>query len=209
MNPLRAVDLFVRPRKFFSREEIYDVRGVHIVLAWLVGMSATADQIDKKLLGAQVSGKVNKVAELAADSWVQYWGVLAAFGIVGGFFAWYAGGWWFRKRLEFSGASNVDPNRARKAYVYQSLVYDAPALCVAGVQTLLFPSYLLAWQSDETWSALVAVSFYAISCWTGYVAATTSFPISGWRAALWFLVLPVGFFLLAFGLVSHLLGMAS
>lgn len=171
-------------------------------------MNATADQIDKKLIASVATGKANRAVQFALESWAHYWGMLIGFGLLGAFFCWFVGGWWYGKRLQFSGATNVDPMRARKANVYQSLVYDIPALCLAAYYTALFPNYLAAWQSDELWSLLIIVPAVLLSCWVSFVAATTSFIVSSWKALLWFLVLPISFYMVALGGFSYLLSRA-
>lgn len=208
MNFAKAFDLFIRPRKFFSSQEIYGTRFAHLLGAWIVGMNATADQIDKKLIASQATGKANSAVQFALESWGHYWGMLAGLGLIGAFFCWFVGGWWYGKRLQFSGASNVDPMKARKANVYQSLVYDIPALCLTAYYTAYFPNYLATWQSDELWSLLIIVPAVFFSCWVSFVAATTSFAVSNWKAMLWFLVLPIGFCMVALGGFTYLLSMA-
>jgi len=62
------------------------------------------------------------------------------------------------------------------------------------VQTVAFANYRDAWASDEAWSGLLVI-FIVWSCIASYKAVRAAFAVSKWKARLWFLIVPLGFYL--------------
>jgi hypothetical protein len=98
-------------------------------------------------------------------------------------------------RLRWSGAGDVDKLRARLLLVYSSFVFAGPAVVFLAVQTLQHPSYRAASEAGSPLPLLV-LGMVLWSQVTVYRGALALFPVSRARAALWFLVLPIAFFVL-------------
>jgi hypothetical protein len=87
---------------------------------------------------------------------------------------------------------------ARRVYTFQGIVLAGPSVLQVIIQTIIYSNYQEAWDASELWSSLLFV-FVFWSCWTSYVAATTAFQLTKFRARIWFLVLPVLLYVFIFG----------
>jgi hypothetical protein len=193
--------LLLTPRVYFSNPAVFQDQRAALAGALLAGMASAMDRIDQKLASADlrqqdVAG--NSWLAWATESWPHYWMVVAISGLVSAMLVWFVGGWWYKKRLQWSGARDVTMHDARRAHVLKELVYSAPALLLTLVQTLIYNNYSEAWNSDHI-VAMVALVFVFWSCWTSYCAATSAFPVKRNNAMVWFLVLPVLFYGLVLG----------
>ena len=74
-------------------------------------------------------------------------------------------------------------------------------MAVLAIQTMLFQDYSAAWAAEEVWSSLVVLSALW-SCWVSYTGATTAFPASRGRAAVWFLGLPLAIYTVVLGVIG-------
>lgn len=199
MNTKPLIELFFQPDRFFSRPNIYDMGKLHGLGAWVVGMSATMDRIDHTMMRSVLNEAPSSSIQFIAQSWLHYWGVVMGMGIISAFILWWFGGWWYGKRLTWSGALPFDPDRASKTYVYQSLVKDIPMLCIGLYCTLRFSNFTESWISNSPWGIALLLCATLLSCWVSFSAATTAFDVSKKKAAFWFLALPVTVYVLAWG----------
>jgi len=69
------------------------------------------------------------------------------------------------------------------------------------IQTLVYSNYGEAWAADEMWSSIVLV-FIFWSCVTSYKGAKAAFAVTGWKARLWFLIIPVAVYVVALGVLG-------
>jgi hypothetical protein len=173
-------DLLFAPRRFFSRgRQLTDGPEITIV-AWVTGAALALDGADG--------------ARHVLDSWLGTWIYAIAAGAFVGALRWYIAGWFYAKRLEWSGAIDPDKVLARSVNAWQDFVMNAPmVLCVlAGTFVYSTPREML----DEAFiPAIVAIGFLFWSCITSYVGATTAFPeIKRGRAAIWFIAVPLVFY---------------
>lgn len=203
---MKLINLFIQPRKFFSEQAPNRNPAAIAVGAWIVGAAAAADQIDKKLLQSDLKGQRNDALVSITESWTTYWATVLALGIMWSIFLWFAGGWWYRKRLEWSSASEPDKGLARATYVYQSLVHAIPTIVIAVVYTIGHPNYWSAWQAPTTALTLTALAALFLSCWTSFVGATTAFRTTTAKAFGWFFLLPTVLYAAVFGVMTRLLG---
>lgn len=206
LSPARLVDLYFRPRKFFSCIQALDRQSAVLVSSALMGIAEAMGRVDQKMIQAEL-GHASKgwenLASWLLSSWLNYWLVVLAAGATWAVFLWYLGGWWYKKRLQWSGAADPSSILARRIYTFQELVLAGPTVLLALVQTALFANYRDAWQADEFWSTSVLV-FVFWSCWTSYVAATTAFQLSKTKARIWFLILPLLLSVAALGVAGTL-----
>lgn len=206
LSPARLVDLYFRPSKYFSDTRNLDRKSTVFISAGLMGIAGAMSRIDEKIIQAEL-GHASKHWESTAawllSSWLNYWLVVVALGLIGAVFLWYLGGWWYKKRLQWSGAIEPSSLLARRVYTMQELVLAGPTVLLALVQTALFANYREAWQAEELWSSSILV-FVFWSYWTSYVAVTSAFQVSKSKARIWFLVLPILFNVLVLGVVGTL-----
>ena len=110
--------------------------------------------------------------------------------------AWYGGGWWYGIRARWSGC---DPERksARAVSGYQGLVEGTLNLAVFFWATASAPASALGLQPWRVWD-VTAPLFGFWATWVSYSGVKTRFDISGGRARLLFLFLPLLIYVLAF-----------
>ncbi|USA46196.1 hypothetical protein NDN11_16090 [Acinetobacter sp. C26M] len=193
--------LFFQPKKFFSQSTVYHHRSI-IFAAYLIGIVAVMDRVDQKLLSAETRG-IRPLIDWITASWLSYWLWVLGIGIISAAIAWLVQGWWYKKRLQFSGAKEADPQLARHVYVLQSLVFVLPIVITTVIQTFLYPNYLEAY-NYSTFLGFIPVPFLFLSCWVSYRGATQVFPTNGW-AKFWFLGLPILFYILIIGAFTALI----
>jgi len=201
----RLIELHLHPRRYFANASNLDDRTTLTFAIFLMGIASAISKIDEKIIQFELSlsqGGHNKGLEILVPwllkSWVNYW-IFAVFaGLVGSVALWFIGGWWYKKRLQWSGASDASPSKARGVYAIQQLVIAIPSVLLALILTSRFSSYSEAWQAAEIWpSAILIFSFW--SCWVSYQAASTAFSTVRYKARIWFLILPVVLNLIALG----------
>ena len=197
--------LLLRPRLFFSNVSALVKKPEALIVAWVSGIAYAIGRIDTNMMKADLGGARpgwQTLGPWLTDSWVNYWIFVLAFGVLNGWILWYFGGWWYRKRLQWSGVANADPIAVRATYVYQDLVQSGPTLLFTLGQTVFFQNYAEAWNAEEYLSMLLVV-FIFWSCVTSYKAATTYADI-GWKARMWFLILPIALYVVALGVIGTL-----
>ena len=180
---LWLVYLYFRPRTFFTHFVIDSTPGLTVLCAWFFGMAGVIDRIHFRALSHP---------EIFIEmTWTVVWVLILVGGIIGGFFYFAIGGWWFRTRLRWSGSEDPDPDLARRVYVFASMIWALPILFSEVVETGQFSTPWLCYQSaGSLWDLLwLAPLFWSI--WTEYVGVRTAFEVRRGLAILWFLVLPV------------------
>ncbi|MYM71798.1 hypothetical protein GTP56_06245 [Duganella sp. FT134W] len=209
-GPHRLVSLLLTPRTYFAHPDLLrDRRGI-LIAAVLSGFAGAMDRIDQKLVRADLSnqgmGETSTMTSWVLQSWMNYWILVIGAGLIGSVFIWYIRGWWYRKRLEWSGAGDVAPDDARSVAVLQDLVYVLPTILLALIQTATYSNYAEAWEASDVTGMLVLI-FVFWSCWTSYCAATTVFTVQKSKARFWFLILPLAFYVVILGVVTMLISM--
>lgn len=200
------LDLYLRPVRYFANDSNLADRRVLFVAAGLMGIASVIGKIDQKIIQAELGHPSRGWEEFSPwllTSWANYWLMVLIAGSVGAVIYWYLGGWWYKKRLNWSGVADASAVKARSVYVTQGLVSAAPVVMLALIQTILFSNYAEVWQSDEIWSSSILL-FVFWSCWVSYCAAITAFPATRLKASIWFLVLPVLLYVITLGIVGAL-----
>ena len=201
--PQHLVDIFLRPKHFFSGQLALGSTPYVLFVTWLLGLSSAIDRVDGHLVKADLGTvPLNPLLERAVSSWPLYWACVLVAGVLAGAGLWYVGGWWYRVRAGWAGARDPDPRLARLVYVYSGFVLALPAVAVVVLWTLAFPDYRTAWTDDESFWSLALVVFPFWSCWASFRGVTSVFEVSRAKAAVWFLVLPSALYLLLIGGVA-------
>jgi len=208
--PQHLVDLFFRPTRFFRENLALGKTPYVIVVTWALGISAAIDRIDTRLMQAELTGdaRARETIELLFRDWRTFWLVVAVSGAFSGALYWWLGGWWCKVRLRFSGAPDPDPRLARLLLIYASFVSAGPAILGLVALTWLYPSYLVAYEEEVFFSLMVLVMLFW-SLGTVYRGALALFPVQRGRAIVWFLVLPVLFYVLVMGGAAALYAFAD
>jgi hypothetical protein len=201
--PQNLVDLYIRPTRFFSQHLALGKTPYALFVAWIVGIGMTIDRIDQRLMQVDLGrDSVTAFVEIA-ESWLAFWGVALGFGMISGILVWYLGGWWCKVRLRWSGAEDPDPQSARLLLIYSSFVFAAPHVLVVLLQTQMYEDYLDAYNNDVVLSLIpLAMLFWSIA--TTYKGALAMFSVQRWKASIWFIILPMLFYLVLGGVLGVL-----
>jgi len=123
--PKNLVDLFIRPRSFFSKRLALGHLPNLLLVTWCYGASNVISRIDTELIRAEL-GHARRGWEtfspFIVESWLGFWLWVLAMGAVGGAMIWWVGGWWYGVRVRWSGVTVLDKRLARLAFVYSSFV---------------------------------------------------------------------------------------
>jgi hypothetical protein len=213
--PGHLVDLFFRPRKFFSDGLALGKVPYYVAAAWLYGVAAAIDRVDQELLRAEL-GHARKGWELigpfVAGSWGGFWVWVLAAGAVGAVFWWLLGGWWFRLRIGWSGAKNPNRRLSRLVYVYSGIVSAAPQILESILDTALYENDAEAFAAEGAVSDVMTLVGVLLMFWslaTAYVGVRTVFQVSREKALFWFVVLPGSLYLVVGGIAMTLVALLS
>lgn len=194
--PEHLVDIFLHPHRFFSSQLALGRTPYVIAVTWCFGAATAIGRLNESLDPGSLSGAL---AAPLADSWPQLWAYLAVSGAGSGLLLWWFGGYWYRVRLAWCGASRPDPRVARLVYIYSAFVGSAPAILLVALQTFVFSSYREAWAGSRVnWIWLGVFALWSL--WPSYVGATTLFDLGRIRAWIWFVALPAIAYAIASGL---------
>jgi hypothetical protein len=204
LSPAALRDLFFRPAKFF-REHSLDA-GDGMWAAWAVGLAIAIERIDQGMarseLGASSPGW-DALSPFIANSWPGFWLFAILMGAVGGALAWVIGGWWYHRRIRWSGVPDADRTEARRVYIFTSLVAAVPIVTYAMLATVVYPDYSAAWYDDEIWSGLLLIfPFWSVA--VSYRGVRARFPIRAGPARIWFAIFPVLFYVVMIGVIGLL-----
>ena len=191
--PRLLAALFFRPSRLFADLTPLKAKPPWIIVAWIGGVSSAIDRADRLMLKSDLTGNESSTMQLL-DSWAAFWPFILMVGAFNAALIWLIGGWWYRVRLNWSGAANADPFSARIVYGYTNLITALPAITATLISTFVYESYRAAWNADEAWSALLLV-FIVWECIASYKGVRVAFEVGKWKARFWFLILPLAVYL--------------
>jgi hypothetical protein len=141
---------------------------------------------------------------MVTGSWVAFWLVVFIAGALWAAWDWWVGGWWYRVRLGWCGVEVADWDEPRQLFTYSHLVAALPAMIYTLVTTALYVDYASAWQAADLWSLVLLVfPFWGIA--TSYRGLVQWYaPAGKLRVVIWFVILPVVFLVVAYGVIATL-----
>jgi hypothetical protein len=189
-----AVELLLYPERYFETL----LRSAGVILPWLViwvcGVAQVVDNLDFRLL----AGTLRPDAAILT-SWPALWGAALVGGFIAGLLNWLIGGWWYRMRMNLSGARGVNKRQARLVYMHTQLVWCVPTLVWLVLVTTLYSDYHAAYvESPMAFAFLPTLPW---SVWVSYRGVRHCFNVQPWWARVWFLILPLTFYGATIGLV--------
>ncbi|MEO1621774.1 MAG: hypothetical protein AAFU53_12180 [Cyanobacteria bacterium J06632_3] len=201
-RPGHFIKIFLDARAFFSPVAALGHQSYLALACWMVGTAIAITRLEQQLIKAEVGASdINLNIIQLVLQWPIFWPVVLALGLVAGWLLWFVGGWWFRLRIKFSGASEPDPRMSRLVMIYAGLVSAVPQLLFVLWWTLVYEDYLIAYAQD----IFLTVVLFSLSFWelfSAYRGVRTLFAVDKWRARLWFIILPACLYLMTFGLVT-------
>ncbi len=189
--------LYFRPARFYREFVVEHLWFTTVVASLLFGMSRTINRLDTQFAGANPGSR----ALYASMSWGNYWLMVAAIGVFAAAIFFLLGGWWYRVRLLWSGVPDPDRILARRVYVYASTIHALPTVLVTAWDTARYPNPLSAVNGPFNAAHVLLVLAPFWSFVVSYIGVRTVFNAKGFRAALWFLILPT----IIYGILAALL----
>lgn len=195
--------LLFKPSLFFKDLDLLNVPILVYISLWLIGMSNAVDRIDQKLMKSDLGTATSSnqsMLDAISGGWLVFFLIVTGIGALGAFFVWLIGGWFYNLRLSWSGAGDFDKVNGRLIYVFSSLVTVIPHIIVLLISAILYQDYVDVFYADEYWSSLIII-FPFWSIYVSYKAILANFTVVKWKTMLWFVILPILFYSLAFGVV--------
>lgn len=182
--------LFFRPKRFFAHFPRMATAFTLAYATWIVGIAGVMSRISMEQIKEDFGRSGSAILDAALESWPSYWLFCAAAGALGGMMFYAIGGWWYRVRLELSGADWPDARLARRVYIFASLIADLPLVLVTASQAAFYATPLAAERADPGWWYLGMMLLPFWSVYASYRGVRTLFDVVRWKARIWFLVLP-------------------
>ena len=157
LSPIRLVHLFVLPRRYF--QDFRSTMGIapFFLMTWLYGVAYSIRHIDRKMVHAEFGPPRGEFIQFLTESWIPFWPVVLGLGIVFGWLLWSIGGWWYRVRIQWSGAVNPDRTLARMVFASSSMVFSVPLILVALLHTFLYPNYMEMFYAGDKYLLLFSI----------------------------------------------------
>ncbi len=179
--------LFFAPKRFFRHFVIDSMPFLTVLCAWAYGMTNVIDQIETRY----ITGRLDTMAVHLSKDWGFYFGIVLGMGAFSGLMYYAIGGWWYRKRLDWSGADTSDRRLVRRVYLYASQVIAIPVVFMMLAQSTMHKNPIDMFESPSVWPMLILV-FPFWSIWTSYRGVTTVYEgAARKKLRLWFLILPM------------------
>lgn len=184
--------LFFRPavffRTFFTRRTM--------LLTILAGLAFGIARSHSRIEGRVAVGR----AGFIPDEWLRYWGMLIAFGIIGGALYYLIGGWWYHQRIKWSGETYAEIKTSRRIYLFAALVWTLPTLVGAAWQSANYATPFAAFTTTEPeWTDLLIIfPFWSII--VSFIGVRTVCKVRLLPTLIWFIILPTSLYVGVFAL---------
>lgn len=202
LSPRNLRDLFFSPTRFFAANTQLNSWFSTFFMVLIFGFGNALDRLDSRINNAYIlNGDISQYAE-ATNSWSFYIGSAIGSGLVLAIFSWLILGWWYKTRIRFCGVSNPDPIIARELLFYSHLPYITFLIVVLIVSIIRFDNY-----ADEFYSEgdIYTLPLYFLPLlgliWSisiSYIGVKAKFNLYGLMPMVWFLILPLLFYLIIF-----------
>lgn len=198
------LDLFIRPGRFFRQRASRMSLGFLLFAAWIAGVLNADEQMEQLYL--------KKYSLDSHESWASHAVIIAVAGLITGLIIYGILGWWYRVRLFFCGVHGARPRTARAIYLTARLVGSIGAVLLLVWEVATFDAPVEAWTASSSGFLVFAAVMMLFLFWSSVISwrgVLAVFPCAGRiRAAIFFLVLPLGVQCLAFvgGLLLGLSG---
>ncbi|MEM6642353.1 MAG: YIP1 family protein [Bacteroidota bacterium] len=197
--------LVFHPKAFFSEDFNGRKSPYLFVTIAIYGMSNAMDRVDQQFVKADLRGTPEQYEWL--NNWPTYWIFTLIMGAFSGYIFYLLGGWFYNQRIKWSkGTSNRET--AKFLFLYPefvpSLIYVLnTVIYMLGSPFPYDPLADLSAAEGIGLFLLLTSTYYSV--YISYVGVTTATDVSPNRAKVWFLLLPIIFYTLAYGTVIGLM----
>lgn len=198
-------DLFLHPRSFF-RKYFNEQQPLYFTLAIVVfGIGYGIDRLDRQLTKFDLRGRLDDVDFI--NNWVGYWAFAIIGGIIGGYILYLIGGWFFNVRLKWSkGTSNIE--KSRHIYLYSGVISSTVIILTTVVSMFLNNKPYDSESESIVWdlvSMILLLFFLYYSVYVSYCGVRTITNAEKVKSRIWFLILPMGVYTIAYTTLFALL----
>jgi len=191
-------NLFLYPKSFF-RKYIGERKPPFFALAILVFcIGYGIDQVDRRLGRYDGLDKISRFNHL--NIWGVYWINVLIGGIIGGFVLYLIGGWFFNVRLKWSkGTSNI--TKSRYIYLYSEAVSSVVFIIITLVSMFINDKPYKFGSMFNWWGYLsLTLRLFALyySVYVSYCGVRIATDADKRRGRIWFLILPVATYTVAY-----------
>jgi hypothetical protein len=195
--------LFFAPRIFFRHFVAPPANILTVLAAWIWGMSGAIDRIAMRTATSPES------VYIVTRQWSSYWIAMLILGAIAGVLHYVIGGWWYRVRLVWSGAQDVDHALARRMYLFSAQIIALPVLLMTLTESVRFANPVEAFHAETGREmAVLGLMGIALPCWSSWISfagANALLTLRRGRALFWLLILPCAFYALVAGLLIVML----
>lgn len=200
-------NLLFKPAAFFKKS-LYsnsDQPNYMPAIFIIFSLGQGLDRIDRQFIKYDLKGQFESIEFL--NNWPLYWTFATIGGLVGGYFLYLIGGWFFNLRLKWSkGDSNIE--LSRHIYLYSGAISNGAILLISLLSMLVYehpyePFIEVPWWDISTIILLLIAIYYSVI--VSYTGVKTLTNANNFRAKLWFLILPMLTYTLAYITVITLL----
>ncbi len=189
--------LIFSPRRFFT--DHFDKKNSPYLWCALMifGASRAIERIDKKFIQYDLRGNSEAIETL--NNWAFYWTVVILGGMIGGYFFYHVGGWFYNLRVKWAGG-NPDAETSRFIYLYSNFIPALPNVVFTFGQTLSRPQPYDPSGDGTLYDTLLFFLFMGLlyySVHVSYVGVTTRMAPSKTAGRIWFMILPCCVYTLA------------
>jgi hypothetical protein len=213
---VRLPSFITSPANYFETAWLSASDRMVATSAWVVGVAYSIERVDKGLASRSVAiqpggsapplARSEQLIQTISERWLDYWLWCAAWGLVGGFLAWFLNGFAWRVLLRFSGVGGVSSDAARRAAIFCALFWSVPLVSLHLAVVPFYGSYSQAYESPLI--DVLMVPFIVFGYWVAFAVARRHFKAPPLRSAFWFFLVPNFLFVVLPVLIGVVAGVA-
>lgn len=189
--------LFFRPGTFFAEMDAPKNQLWVAAFALTYGLSYAVGQTETNTLRGQG-------APFEISGWPQFWLAHIPIAILAAAFVFSLGGAWYKFRVRLSGTPGADIRAVRRVYLSAAQIVAIPSILYTLIKTFRYETPLDAALADPTWLDTILLVFPFWSLYASFRGVRTVFKTRKAATAIWFLILPGIFVLLAFAFMFYI-----
>ena len=201
------VDLLIRPKFFFKEHFVKRIK-VHENFALVFfGLGLGLDRMDRQYIKMDLGGRTEALDTL--NSWPLYWLIAIVGGAIGGYIAFMVGGWFYNVRVKWSRGTG-DLTKSRNLYLFSNFWLFTTIVVFSLIN---FFTYDLPYDPFTSYpvldilSGLLILTAIFYSVYISYTGVRSVTDANKALAILWFIIIPVVYYLFSFSaLIVLLLG---
>ena len=197
--------LLLKPREFFTTQ-IKDNTIPYFSLAMFIFcLGYGIDRVDTQLIKADVQNNQDFFYNI--NNWPYFWLVSVLAGAIGGYLNYLILGWFYNVRVKWS-LGKADLKKSRLIYLFSSFYLYLIVILTTCVETIIYPIPYDPYSEGTAFDnySLIALLFFSFYCiYISYSGARSAMEVNKTRGLIWFLILPIIFYLVVFAAVIYLL----